>query len=138
MVKLLSRVRYLCTSKNTRVNGWTTRHNERGTVNDIQTKYQKPDQTKDNIFLKPKDDRTYGGGWMTVWRLDTGELNDSGKTPVRWWKQRRYNLGRYHGKAKEMQIEALKRLTRGLKEMYGEENIISAVIHVDETTPHLH
>ncbi len=22
--------------------------------------------------------------------------------------------------------------------MYGEENIISAVIHVDETTPHLH
>ncbi len=32
--------------------------------------------------------------------------------------------------SEEMQIEALKRLTR-LKEMYGEENIISAVIHVD-------
>ncbi len=29
------------------------------TVNDIQTNI-KPDQTKDNIFLEPKDDRTYG------------------------------------------------------------------------------
>ncbi len=28
-------------------------------VNDIQTKYRSH-RTKDNIFLKPKDDRTYG------------------------------------------------------------------------------
>ncbi len=41
---------------------------------------------------------------------------------------------RYHQKAKEMQIEALKRAYEEAKEMYGEENIISAVIHVDETT----
>ncbi len=37
-----------------------------------------------------------------------------------------------------MQIEALKEAYEELNEMYGEENIISAVIHVDETTPHLH
>ncbi len=36
----------------------------------------------------------------------------------------------------EMAIEALKRGCRGAKGK-GEENIISAVIHVDETTPHL-
>ncbi len=40
--------------------------------------------------------------------------------------------------SEEMQIEALKAGLAELKEMYGEENIISAVIHVDETTPHLH
>ncbi len=34
-----------------------------------------------------------------------------------------------------MQIEALKEAYEELKEMYGEENIISAVIHVDKTTP---
>ncbi len=36
------------------------------------------------------------------------------------------------------EIEALKEAYEELKEMGGEENIISAVIHVDETTPHLH
>ncbi len=50
--------------------------------------------------------------------------------------KQRYNLGRYH-ESEEMQIEALKEAYEELKEMYGEENI-SAVIHVDETTPHLH
>ncbi len=40
-------------------------------------------------------------------------------------------------KPKKCKIEALKAGLRGAKEMY-EENIISAVIHVDETTPHLY
>ncbi len=34
-----------------------------------------------------------------------------------------------------MQIEALKGLRCEPKEMYGEENIISAVIHVDDKRP---
>ncbi len=38
-------------------------------------------------------------------------------------------------KERRMAIEALKEAYEELKEMYGEENIISAVIHVDETTP---
>ncbi len=38
--------------------------------------------------------------------------------------------------SEEMQIEALKEAYEEPKEMYGEENI-SAVIHVDETTPHI-
>ncbi len=41
------------------------------------------------------------------------------------------------GKA-EMQIEYAERGLRGAKGNVCEENIISAVIHVDETTPHLH
>ncbi len=35
----------------------------------------------------------------------------------------------------EMQIEALKEAYEELKEMYGEENVISAVIHVDDIAP---
>ncbi len=68
MVKLLKRFRYLYAEKHKGLQ----RHNEREPVNDIQTKNIKPIRTKDNIFLKPKDDRTYGERWMTVWRLDTG------------------------------------------------------------------
>ena len=42
-----------------------------------------------------------------------------------------------HG-TEEEQVEALKEAFEELKEQYGEKNIVSAVIHVDETTPHLH
>ncbi len=55
-----------------------------------------------------------------------------GKT-VKMQKQR-YNFKDITKESEEMQIEALERLTE-LKEMYGEENIISRRIHVDETTP---
>ncbi len=54
------------------------------------------------------------------------------------WRSNGTTWGRYHqGKLKKCAIEALKEGLRGASEMYGEENIISAVIHVDETTPHL-
>ncbi len=69
--------------------------------------------------------------WMTFG--EAGELKRFGKAQSRWWKQR-YNLGRYPGK--EEVIEALKRHTRA-KEMYGEENIISAVITADRHNAHL-
>lgn len=39
---------------------------------------------------------------------------------------------------KEQQIQALKNAYKELGEMYGKENIVSAVIHMDETNPHLH
>ncbi len=60
--------------------------------------------------------------------LDTGELKGiSERRSQRWWKQR-YNLGNIARKAKEMQkIEGVERKHEEAKEMYGEENIISAV-----------
>ncbi len=49
------------------VNGWTTKAAGAGPDQRIQTKISKPDRTKDNIFLKPKDDRAvWRAGWMTV------------------------------------------------------------------------
>ncbi len=108
MVSNKAEVRYLCTSKNTRgPNGWTTKANA-NPVNDIQANI-KPDRTKDNIFLKPKnDDRTYGDGWMTVWRLDTGRLRDSEGTQSRWWKPNGATWGDITRKQK-MQIRGVER-----------------------------
>lgn len=40
--------------------------------------------------------------------------------------------------SKERQEEFFRDCTTFFAERYGEENIISAVVHVDETTPHLH
>ncbi len=51
------------------VNGWTTKAQRTNpAVNDYQTKYWGLTE-KDNIFLKPKDDRNK---WRAAWRLDTG------------------------------------------------------------------
>ncbi len=118
MVKLLKQVRYLCTSKNTkgqRVDYKGTTNATRSTT--FKQKYQKPDQTKDNIFLKP-DDRTYGervddrleGGWIQ-------ELNGR-KAPVKMVETTNFNRGRYHQES-ENANRALKE-ARGAKEMYGE------------------
>ncbi len=73
MVKLLKQSSICCTSKTQGSTGGLQRHNEREPSQRHSVKNIKPDRTKDNIFLKPKDDRTHGElGWMTVWRLDTG------------------------------------------------------------------
>ncbi len=99
-------------------------------VNDIQTKYRF-DRTKAQYLRNRKmilERMASGrfGGWIQAKAIR--------KTQSRWWKQR-YNLGRYHRekKCKSSKKEAIEEL----KEMYGEENIISQ-IHADETTPHLH
>ncbi len=52
--------------KKHKVNGRFTKAHEREPVNDIKQNIAS-DRTKDNIFLKPKDDRTpYGERVMTV------------------------------------------------------------------------
>ncbi len=57
-------------------------------------------------------------GWMTVWRLDTGELKRSGKTQSRWWET---------GTAWNDAEEAIKSGVERTRETKGngEENIIS-------------
>ncbi len=68
---------------------------------------------------------------------DTGGAKVIRKTVSRWWKQR-YNLGAISPRKAKKCKSRLKRGYEELKEMYGEENIISAGSNVDETTPHLH
>ncbi len=106
----------LCTSKNTRGQRVDYKgNNEREPGQRHSNKnYHKPDRTKDNIFLKPKDDRTYGERVDECWRLDTGELKRFERRVSRWWKQR-YNLGLYHQGKRRNANEALKECSRGAK-----------------------
>lgn len=118
--------------------GGLQRHNEREPGQRHSNKNIKPDRTKDNIFLKPKDGRTYGE--RVDDRLEAGYRGTKAvrKDAVKMVEATVQLGGDITKESEETQIEALKEAYEELKEMYGEENIISAVIHVDETTPHLH
>lgn len=118
--------------------GGLQRHNEREPGQRHSNKNIKPDRTKDNIFLTPKDDRTYGE--RVEDRLEAGYRGTKAvrKDAVKMVEATVQLGGDITKESEETQIEALKEAYEQLKEMYGEENIISAVIHVDETTPHLH
>ena len=118
--------------------GGLQHHNEREPGQRHSNKNIKPDRTKDNIFLKPKDDRTYGE--RVEDRLEAGYRGAKAirKDAVKMVEATVQLGGDITKESEETQIEALKEAYEELKEMYGEENIISAVIHVDETTPHLH
>ena len=118
--------------------GGLQRHNEREPGQRHSNKNIKAERTKDNIFLKPKDDRTYGE--RVDDRLEAGYRGTKAirKDAVKMVEATVQLGGDITKESEEMQIEALKEAYEELKEMYGEENIISAVIHVDETTPHLH
>ncbi len=70
------------------------------------------------------------GGWMGSLK-DSRRSQDGGSNGTTW--------GRYHRERRNANRGVERGFYEELKEMYGEENIISAVIHVDETTtPHLH
>ena len=118
--------------------GGLQRHNEREPGQRHSNKNIKPDRTKDNIFLKTKDDRTYGE--RVDDRLEAGYRGTKAirKDAVKMVEATVQLGGDITKESEETQIEALKEAYEELKAMYGEENIISAVIHVDETTPHLH
>lgn len=118
--------------------GGLQRHNEREPGQRHSNKNIKPDRTKDNIFLKSKDDRTYGE--RVDDRLEAGYRGAKAirKDAVKMVEATVQLGGDITKESEETQIEALKEAYEELKGMYGEENIISAVIHVDETTPHLH
>lgn len=118
--------------------GGLQRHNEREPGQRHSNKNIKAERTKDNIFLKPKDDRTYGE--RVDDRLEAGYRGTKAirKDAVKMVEATVQLGGDITKESEEMQIKALKEAYEELKEMYGEENIISAVIHVDETTPHLH
>lgn len=118
--------------------GGLQRHNEREPGQRHSNKNIKPDRTKDNIFLKPKDDRTYGE--RVDDRLEAGYRGTKAirKDAVKMVEATVQLGGDITKESEETQIEALLEAYEELKKMYGEDNIISAVIHVDETTPHLH
>ncbi len=103
-------------------------------VNDVQTKYQfRPNE--DIIFLKPKDDRTYGERWTTVWRLEGGGAKAIRKDAV---KMSRPTVQLGGDITKESEAKCKSRLERGLRgaKGSGRRKRISSCSdpRVDETT----
>lgn len=115
------------------------RHNERKEGQKHRNRNIDDSRTKDNVWLTPDDGKTYNERIEKIL-----EENYTGKRKPRFDAVKMCEITvqiggdlAEHG-TEEEQIEALMESFEELKETYGESNIVSAVIHVDETTPHLH
>lgn len=115
------------------------RHNERKEGQKHRNRNIDPTRTKDNVWLTPDDGRTFNERIESIL-----EENYTGKRKVRSTAVKMCEITVQIGGdlaengTEEEQVEALKQAFEELKETYGGTNIVSAVIHVDETTPHLH
>ena len=114
-------------------------HNERKQGGKHSNKNIDDSRTADNVWLTPDDGKTYAE------RIDKIlEENYTGKRAVRKDAVKMCEITVQLGGdlaengTEAEQIEALKESFEQLKEQYGASNVVSAVIHVDETTPHLH
>ena len=115
------------------------RHNERKEGQKHRNRNIDDSRTKDNVWLKPDDGKTFNERIQAIL-----EENYTGKRKPRFDAVKMCEITVQIGGdlaengTEEEQVEALKEAFEELKEQYGEKNIVSAVIHVDETTPHLH
>ena len=115
------------------------RHNERIPGQRHSNKKIKPERTKDNIFLKGDRELSYNE-----------RINKIIKKTVKSNKRVRHDAIRLvtavvqfggveaRKSSEEDKVKMLKSTYELLKTQFGEENIVSATIHVDETNPHLH
>lgn len=115
------------------------RHNERKEGQKHRNRNIDDSRTKDNVWLTPDDGKTFNERIQSIL-----EENYTGKRKPRSDAIKMCEITVQIGGdlaengTEEEQVEALKQAFEELKEQYGEKNIVSAVIHVDETTPHLH
>lgn len=115
------------------------RHNERKEGQKHRNRNIDPTRTKDNVWLTPDDGKTFNERIESIL-----EANYTGKRKPRFDSVKMCEITVQIGGdlaengTEEEQVEALKEAFEELTEQYGEKNIVSAVIHVDETTPHLH
>lgn len=114
------------------------RHNERKPGQKHSNKNIRADKTKNNIFLKEPDGLSITQRVNN--RIQDGYKKEKGiRSDAIKLIEATVQLGGEIGQADEWkQILVLEHAFEELKKIYGEENIVSAVIHVDETTPHLH
>lgn len=115
------------------------RHNERIPGQRHSNKKIKPERTKDNIFLAGNRELSYNE-----------RINNIIKKNVKSNKRVRHDAIRLvtavvqfggveaRKSSEEDKVKMLKTTYELLKTQFGGENIVSAVIHVDETNPHLH
>lgn len=113
------------------------RHVERKPGQKHANEHIKPELTKDNIFLAGNRNLSYQQ------RIDNIIKSQLGDKKIRSDAVKLVTTtvqlgGDITNQSKSDQISTLKSAFDILKNDFGEENIVSAVIHLDETTPHLH
>lgn len=115
------------------------KHNERIPGQRHSNKNIKAEKTKDNIFLAGDRSLSYNQRINDIIQKNVNRSRQIRKDAVKLVTTTVQIGGLDVNNASESKkVELLKSAYEILKNDFGEENIVSAVIHVDETTPHLH
>lgn len=119
------------------VNG-LQRHNERVPGQKHSNKNIDDSRTAENVFLR-KSDKKYNKAVADVIEKEReGGLKGVRKDAVRMVEATVQLSGKVLDMSEEEQEQVLRESYDWLKNEFGEENVISAVIHKDETNMHLH
>lgn len=121
----------------TAVNG-LQRHNERKPGQKHSNKNIKDDRTAENVFLRKSPKKYKAEIEDKITQNKKGGMKGVRKNSVRMVEATVQLSGKILEQPEEKQEEVLRDMYEWLKEEHGEDNIISAVIHKDETNMHLH
>ena len=114
------------------------RHNERQPGGRHGNKNIDDTRTKDNIFLIEDDRKLNKRVEDTIVENRNGGLKGVRQNAVRMVEGTVQLSGRVLDEPEERQVEILKDSFEYLQDVFGKDNFVSAVIHLDETHPHLH
>lgn len=122
---------------NAGVNG-LQRHNERKPGQKHSNKKIDDQRTEDNVFLKSAPKTYYKAIEDKISENRKNGMKGVRKDAVRMVEATVQLSGKVLDQPEEKQEEVLRDMYEWLKDEHGEDNIISAVIHKDETSMHLH
>ncbi len=114
------------------------RHNERTPGGRHGNKNIVDERTKDNIFLIEDDRKLNKRVEDTIVENRDKGMKGVRKDAVRMVEGTVQLSGKVLDQPEERQVEILKDSFAYLQDTFGKENFVSAVIHLDETNPHLH
>lgn len=124
-------------ANDTAVNG-LQRHNEREPGQKHSNKNIDDERTQDNVFLK-RAPKKYKNAVEDIIKNEKKDgMKNVRKNSVRMVGVTVQLSGKILDQSEKIQEEVLRDMYEWLKEKHGEENMVSAVIHKDETNMHLH
>lgn len=124
-------------ANDTAVNG-LQRHNERVPGKKHSNKNIDDSRTADNVFLKKSDSKFNKSVNDVIEKEREGGLKGVRKDAVRMVEATVQLSGKVLNMSEYEQEQVLRDSYEWLKDKFGEDNVISAVIHKDETNMHLH
>lgn len=114
------------------------RHNERVPGQNHSNKNIDDSRTGKNVFLRKSDKKYHKAIAELIEKRREGGLKGVRKDAVRMIEATVQLSGKVLDSSEDEQEQVLRESYDWLKNEFGEENVISAVIHKDETNMHLH